>query len=418
MAETNPTLSQAYELIEAEKLDEARQLLQPMVTREPNNVDAWWLYAHSVTDASTARTALQNVLRLDPNYTGARDLLSTLDERFPATAPVAPPTLPSAPTQPVQQPQPADPVPDFLDDNEFLFGDNDLSPAPVASSTTTTTTDDDDIDFDFDALDQTDDDLDPSLDDDEDDALEGDQAQRRLPLPLMIGGVILAVLLLVGLLALVLSMLLNQPTPTGDGTQVADNPTPTVDLGVGVAPSLEPELTAVVEETPDEAVIQPTEETTNAEPTEDSANGEATETVLPLEATPTRESVLPVATDDLGAGGGGATTDSEAILARMSSFELADESTDSLTSELGETLIVRICSTPPRLQTLAAEAMPALAQTSPSVGEDYQALGVAFINCDTDTTLRIVGVSLDDALDFANGNTNNAEFQQAWRPLG
>ena len=51
MSEANEeALEQAYELIEADKLAEAEALLKPVLERDPDNIDAWWLYAHAVRD--------------------------------------------------------------------------------------------------------------------------------------------------------------------------------------------------------------------------------------------------------------------------------------------------------------------------------------------------------------------------------
>ena len=72
-------LKQAYDLIEAGNPDGAKALLRPILEIEKDNADVWWLYSHAVTDAETARLALNNVLRVDPNYPEARDLLSQLE---------------------------------------------------------------------------------------------------------------------------------------------------------------------------------------------------------------------------------------------------------------------------------------------------------------------------------------------------
>lgn len=82
------TLASAYELIEADRLDEARSVLKPILAENIDNADAWWLYAHAVDDPETARTALNNVLRLDPDYPGAAALMSTLEDAYPVGAPV------------------------------------------------------------------------------------------------------------------------------------------------------------------------------------------------------------------------------------------------------------------------------------------------------------------------------------------
>ncbi len=106
--DTNQVLTRAYDLIESEHLDEAKSLLDPILEREGDNADAWWLYAHAVSDVETARRALQNVLRIDPDYPEADDLLKMLEDSLtPAPSalrpiqrldtsrpPVAPPDLP------------------------------------------------------------------------------------------------------------------------------------------------------------------------------------------------------------------------------------------------------------------------------------------------------------------------------------
>jgi hypothetical protein len=112
-AETDQALTRAYELIEQDRLDEAQAVLEPIVANDRDNADAWWLYAHAVTDTENAREAIQNVLRIDPDYPEARELLTSLDQsvsvpgpirsitkigaQLPGSMPVAPPTLPDLP---------------------------------------------------------------------------------------------------------------------------------------------------------------------------------------------------------------------------------------------------------------------------------------------------------------------------------
>ena len=83
--ELDQTLSQAYELIEADKLDEARNLLKPLLDIHTDDPDLWWLYAHAVTDKTTAKHALRQVLRIDPAYQSAAVLIQKL-ENLPASA--------------------------------------------------------------------------------------------------------------------------------------------------------------------------------------------------------------------------------------------------------------------------------------------------------------------------------------------
>src|SRR5664279_5150281 len=79
-------LEQAYRLIQQEDLDKAIAILKPIVAAQPNNIDAWWLLSNAVSEPAEARSALQNVLRLDPNHNQARDLLGSLDQQFPEYA--------------------------------------------------------------------------------------------------------------------------------------------------------------------------------------------------------------------------------------------------------------------------------------------------------------------------------------------
>lgn len=75
---TDIALKQAFDLIEGGNLEDARALLRPILETEKDNADVWWLYSHAVTDPETARLALNNVLRIDPDYPDARDLLDQL----------------------------------------------------------------------------------------------------------------------------------------------------------------------------------------------------------------------------------------------------------------------------------------------------------------------------------------------------
>lgn len=76
----NYILSQAYDLIEANRIDEARGLLEPLLVSHADDVDVWWLYAHSVNDPHRARRALDRVQSLDAlRYPRAKTLLQDLD---------------------------------------------------------------------------------------------------------------------------------------------------------------------------------------------------------------------------------------------------------------------------------------------------------------------------------------------------
>src|SRR6266498_4859282 len=106
---TDIALKQAFDLIEAGQIEDAKALLRPILESEKDNADVWWLYAHAVTDPETARLALNNVQRLDPNYLNTGDLLYALENRSvggsatdssdkePSFLPPVPSTLPDLP---------------------------------------------------------------------------------------------------------------------------------------------------------------------------------------------------------------------------------------------------------------------------------------------------------------------------------
>lgn len=107
--ETQSALSRAFELVEAGQYDDARAILDPILAANPNNADAWWVYAHAVMTPEDGRMALENVFRIDPHYPGAVELLEQARELSPtktAATPVPPPgTIPEA----------GHPEPDFLE---------------------------------------------------------------------------------------------------------------------------------------------------------------------------------------------------------------------------------------------------------------------------------------------------------------
>ncbi len=100
--QTNPQLTQVYEYLKAGKRDQARALLEPIVSAEPDNIDAWWLMAMAVTTPDAMRNALQNVVRINPNYLNARQLLDAMAGPSEPPAPSASsiPSGPSVPTMP------------------------------------------------------------------------------------------------------------------------------------------------------------------------------------------------------------------------------------------------------------------------------------------------------------------------------
>lgn len=121
--ETQAALSRAYELVEAGQYEQARAILDPILAANPNNADAWWVYAHAVTTPEDGRSALENVIRIDPRYPGAVELLQQARELSPAN-----PNVPSTPAPPGTFPEENPLEPDFLD-SEFEDVES-ISPVP------------------------------------------------------------------------------------------------------------------------------------------------------------------------------------------------------------------------------------------------------------------------------------------------
>lgn len=117
-------LSQAFEFIEADRFDEAKALLEPILAQEPNNADAWWLYAHAVTDAGEAKRALDRLLALDPQYPGAAALASELPTSvktpIKSIGPIKSISPPAAPVTTANQ---------SFDDSNAPLLDDEFSPA-------------------------------------------------------------------------------------------------------------------------------------------------------------------------------------------------------------------------------------------------------------------------------------------------
>jgi hypothetical protein len=79
-------LEQAYQLIQGDQDDEALDILYPLLEKDPDNTDAWWLVAYAADDPHEARRALINVLMANPNHTQARRTLDELNAAIPLNA--------------------------------------------------------------------------------------------------------------------------------------------------------------------------------------------------------------------------------------------------------------------------------------------------------------------------------------------
>ncbi len=67
-------LQDAFDLIEDNKLQEARALVKPLLDSDASNPTVWWIYAHAVEDPQEGIEAIEKVLELDSTYPGASEL--------------------------------------------------------------------------------------------------------------------------------------------------------------------------------------------------------------------------------------------------------------------------------------------------------------------------------------------------------
>lgn len=87
------------------------------------------------------------------------------------------------------------------------------------------------------------------------------------------------------------------------------------------------------------------------------------------------------------------------------------------TTSLGNTLIVTICNDPAQgLPRTALSAVDVLARESATLSTEY--LAVRVVNCESgNTPLRTVGVSIEDAREFAAGTISATDFRSRLQPL-
>jgi len=370
MSNTDQALSRAYELIEQERQAEAIAILKPLLTDDANNPGVWWLYAHAVGDPETARAAIDTVLRLDADYPGASDLKQSLEELLPAAKvpgitrlamPAATPPMPELPELSGQRPMAASAAarPGAFDEEELPdFGVG--TPAP-------------------------------------------DLKRSGSKMPMLLGLAVIAVILIVGAI-----LFLGQP-PT---PQTASTSTPSLSVAQDTTPT---DLPAVATEEETEAA--PTERPSTA--TEEAAATEVEPSEAPAVETETSEPDATAEADSsvgIGSEGG---AESDTLIAAFADFTLDAEPTERSQTDLGETLLVRVCGSlaGSSLRATLMEGMTAIASESANLNDDVEALGIRIVDCEGNGQSRAFAVAMDAARDFAQGDLDAVAFQGGWRPV-
>lgn len=401
--ETQAKLNLAFEKVEAGNLDEAVALLKPVLDADPDNADAWWIYTHAVSDPQDARRALQNVLRLSPDYPGAADVLAVLDADFPA--PSAPPMSeaerPKIKRLSATPPPPPPSFPEAGTSEAVLTGapKNTISFTPVAvESAGTLNSEPDDL---FDG---------------EDEALESEEPGRSSLTTIIVFAVVVA--------AIVIALVLinpGQPASEGEGTP------PAVALDATGSSFSSQAGTAVGTSTTEQAAeaplvvsTLPVIVTTGAQPTDVQALA-TQEAVIEIA---TVETAVPEGTDELVPAVATEAATVEAELAEITApvsldtFDLAEPLLSDEETLAGRTLIVTICSTPgPALRTTLPQAVEAFAQSVNELPEAADAIGVRLISCADGNVLVAVAVAREQAAQFAAGTISSADFSRTWASI-
>jgi hypothetical protein len=369
MRDTAGILNEAYQLIEAGNLGEARQRLQPLLANDSQNPDVWWLYAHAVEDPTEGQQALERVLELSPSYPGAADLLAQ-------TSPMPSDAAPPKPQTPLRPLTPLAPV----------LPESTKQVAPTGTG-----------DFDDDFGDT-----------------QPEEARRRSPL--MLVALLLLALVVVG----VILLLAMQPGTGGTATPTAVaqgvTPLPVTDAQSILLPTedlIPTDVAAVATEemVSTDAIIATEDSTTTEEPapTVEEAAPLATSDVVPAA---TAEAPIPTVDSQ-----SVETTDLTALSTALAALNVPADSVQIRQTTLGATALVDACEIPgPIAGSLITALMDNLARFT-GYGSDTEAIGVSVADCASGSAARIVAVALADAAAYNSGDIDAREFQRRWQPV-
>lgn len=457
----NQSLSEVYDLIEANDLNEAERLLKPILSEHPDNADAWWLYAHAVQDPEAARMALNTVLKIDEDYPEAKSLLQTLDEKYPEAV-FVPPSLPDLPESTVTD----DDFDEDLDDEDFeeepepsgrsglllmllallaiavvvigvilnpLANDSESDPTAVAQVNEAT----EQAQVGGDSLVDDTQLTSTAMIDDGTGVADGVLTQTS---NVADGGDIES--------TDIAPVVIDETDETGIGDVISDaqlTSTAIIQEGTAIASGFATEESTT--ETTDEG-DEGSEDVTS----EDVSEAQLTSTAIVEEGTaiasgaPTAEASLGVLPSE-GEGDTGSEspnvigslpTDSQtdetegeiiteettetnlsALMNALDEFQLHDEGIGVADTEMGKTLLAAVCSGPSlaeRVETSNA-AMVAVANAGTLVDEDIDATGIKLINCESDQTLNVIGVDVNTAIEFSAGTIDIKQYEASWQPV-
>ncbi len=366
MSDTSAALLQkAYSHIENDEREKAQEILAPLLEDDANNAHLWWVYTHAAQDASIGQAALERVLEIDPQYPGARELKADVLE-----AQSKDPDLIALGAVDAGIETEATPL--EIDDWE------DLQPARESTAAGSST---------------------------------------------RVRSILIAIALVViagGAIVLSGAVDLNELFA---GTP----PSP--------APQVVPQVIVLVESTSEPpsaddaraATAAPVSATEVLAPLEDEASSDAGDGGPAATASQPEREAAPVETAEATAtpsptispGSDRVATFVDWIAEEIAEFPLDASRSGTLPTKLGNTLIVAACAkSGPELNARLAKVLSAAASLANRLPEEIEAVAAGLRNCaDADASQRIIGVTRETLLDFANEEINAKEFQSAWQPL-
>lgn len=368
MSDTSTALlRKAYSHIENDEREKAQEILAPLLEDDANNAHLWWVYTHAVQDASIGQAALERVLEIDPQYPGARELKADVLE-----AQSKDPDLIALGAGESGAESEASPL--EIDDWEDL--------QPVVETTA-----------------------------------GGSSTRAR--------SILLAIVLVV----------------IAGGAIVLSGAVDLNELLAGILPSPSPQVIIVAESTGEPPSANDARAATASSeagsevlaPRDDEASSEGGEGGPAATASQRESELAPVETAEATATAGATATPSPTISpgsARVATFIgfVADEIVDfpidpsqsgTLPTGLGDTLIVAACAIPgPELNARLERVLSTVVSLADRLPDGIEAVAAGLRNCDdADASLRIIGVTRETLLAFANEEIKAKEFQRAWQPM-
>lgn len=352
---TNTVLQRAYELIEIDELEQAQELLAPLLETDDKNPALWWVYSHALRDQSIGQLALDRVLELDPSYPGANEL-----------------------KEDVLEIQSRDP--------DFLQVDVDESASAQEV---------------VDAIDDWDD-LRPGLED------GGEDSSGRL------GAVALALILFVVAAGIALVA-----SGSIDVSEILSGilPSPEAAVIVVEAPIAGPATSeSEPDESAPDATAQATDmdsAAATAELTQTTTVAQATEAAR-MDST-----AATTAEDDLSPTLDGASELVSAFVRNVadsiSDFEIDPLASSVRDTLLGRTIVIHVCAVPgSEFSTRLNRVIDVAVELADAIPEGAGAVAAGLLNCDDeDAALRIIGVAVETIRQYLDEDIDSREFQRA-----